>query len=139
MRQLSINTNSGWINRDVMLKWLEDVFDPFTCDIASGAGIDASPSSMVLTHTFPQHASSFVRHFVSLLRSLPLPVSDPICNATVRTIFLFEASPLFGSGISDSDWCISELGPATYRHSSKRSKKNPVVSDGDGTPLAEDN
>ncbi|KGB75198.2 hypothetical protein CNBG_1036 [Cryptococcus deuterogattii R265] len=46
-----------------MLKWLEDVFDPFTCDIASGAGIDTSPSSMVLTHTFPQHASSFVRHF----------------------------------------------------------------------------
>lgn len=34
--QLAINTDSGWINSYVMLKWLEDAFDPFTRDIANG-------------------------------------------------------------------------------------------------------
>ncbi|ADV20611.1 Hypothetical protein CGB_B8130W [Cryptococcus gattii WM276] len=36
VRQLAITTNSGWINSYVMLKWLEEAFDPFTRDIASG-------------------------------------------------------------------------------------------------------
>ncbi|AFR98864.1 hypothetical protein CNAG_05436 [Cryptococcus neoformans var. grubii H99] len=36
VRQLAINTDSGWINSYVMLKWLEDAFDPYTRDIASG-------------------------------------------------------------------------------------------------------
>ncbi|WVQ87076.1 hypothetical protein IAS59_000796 [Cryptococcus gattii] len=49
--------------RDRCLEKFRDVFDPFTRDIARGPGIDASSSSMVLNHTFPQHASSFVRHF----------------------------------------------------------------------------
>ncbi|KAE8543327.1 hypothetical protein D1P53_000029 [Cryptococcus gattii VGV] len=55
-----------------------------------------------------------------------------------RTIFLFEASPLFGSGISDSDWDSADLGLQHTANSSKRSKKNPVVSNGEGTPPAED-
>lgn len=36
VRQLAITTNSDWINSYVMLKWLEDAFDPFTRDTASG-------------------------------------------------------------------------------------------------------
>lgn len=36
--QLAITTNSGWINSYVMMiKWLENVFDPFTHNIACGS------------------------------------------------------------------------------------------------------
>lgn len=34
--QLAITANPGWINNYVMIKLLEDAFDPFTRDIASG-------------------------------------------------------------------------------------------------------
>ncbi|EIW67205.1 hypothetical protein TREMEDRAFT_69735 [Tremella mesenterica DSM 1558] len=36
IRQLAVTTDSGWINSYIMVKWLEDVFDPYTRDIAQG-------------------------------------------------------------------------------------------------------
>ena len=51
VRPLSINTDSGWINSYVMLKWLEDAFDPILTIWLVEVVNDDYSSSMVPNRT----------------------------------------------------------------------------------------
>lgn len=101
--------------------------------------VDASSSSMVLNHTFPQHASSFVGHFASLLLSPPLPILSNMQRPQSAQSSSSKRRRSSAQASQTQTDASANLGLQHTASSSKRLKKNPVVSDEDGTPKAEDN
>ncbi|KAE8539076.1 hypothetical protein D1P53_005446 [Cryptococcus gattii VGV] len=99
---------------------------------------EPSTSSMVLNHTFPQHASSFVGHFASLLQSLPLPILSNMQRPQSAQSSSSKRRRSSAQASQTQTDASANLGLQHTANTSKRLKKNPMVSDGDGTPTAED-
>lgn len=74
--QLATTTNSGWINSYVMVKWLEDMFNPFAHDIASGSHDPCLPilDSAELHTKVNFHEAFWAQNIVVLL--LPAKMSS---------------------------------------------------------------